>query len=131
MSQTSDKKPLALIIEDDPELGDIFAKALQMAGFETETIQDGRVAVVRLTASQPAIVVLDLHLPRVSGKEILRQIRAEEQLAKTRVILATADPLLAETMREEADLVLIKPISFQQLRHLASRLRPPDIVIGT
>jgi len=131
MSQTSDKKPLALIIEDDPELGDIFAKALQMAGFETETIQDGRVAVVRLTASQPAIVVLDLHLPRVSGKEILRQIRAEEQLAKTRVILATADPLLAETMREEADLVLIKPISFQQLRHLASRLRPPDIMIET
>lgn len=62
---------------------------------------------------------MDLHLPQVSGKDILTDIRANEHLTQTKVILATADPILAETLRPNADLVLIKPISFSQLRDLA------------
>jgi two-component system cell cycle response regulator DivK len=120
--------PLAFIIEDDQRLATIFANALQMAEFETEIIQDGKSALDRLAAAIPAIVVLDLHLPHISGRDILRQIRKDERLAKTRVILATADPLMAESLRGDADLVLLKPISFGQLRDLASRLRPPDII---
>jgi two-component system cell cycle response regulator DivK len=120
--------PLALIIEDDPKLATIFARALQMAEFDPEIAQDGKVALSRLAVTIPAVVVLDLHLPYVSGLEILRQIRADERLNQTHVILATADALMAENLRQEADLVLLKPISFSQLRDLASRLRPPDII---
>ncbi len=122
------KKPLAFVIEDEREQADIFANALQMAEFETEIIRDGSTALERLAVAVPALVVLDLHLPNVSGADILRQIRADDRLAKTRVILATADPQMAEILREECDLVLIKPVSFYQLRGLAARLRPPDSV---
>lgn len=119
--------PLALIIEDDPDLSVIFAQALQAAEFEAQVLQDGQVALAYLAKNQPVVVVLDLHLPHASGDDILHHIRSEGRLAQTRVIVATADPLMAESLRLEADLVLIKPISFTQLRDLAARLRPPDI----
>lgn len=121
------KRFLALIIEDDFDLASIFAGALRLAEYEVEIIQDGRLALERLAAMIPDIVVLDLHLPRVSGEDVLRHIRADRRLTDTRIMLATADPLLADNLREEADLVLIKPISFTQMRDLATRLRPRDV----
>jgi CheY-like chemotaxis protein len=112
----------ALIIEDDGDLALIFAQALQAAGFATGIVQDGHHALARLAVATPDIVVLDLHLPKVSGADILRQIRADERLAHTRVIVATADPRMAEMLEHQPDLVLLKPISFSQLRDLAARL---------
>ena len=120
------RNPFALIIEDDPKLAFIFAEAIQLADFETEIVRDGRAALDRLAVTRPAIVILDLHLPQLSGLDILTHIRADQRLAQTRVILATADALKAEHLRSEADLVLLKPISFHQLNALARRLRPPD-----
>jgi DNA-binding response OmpR family regulator len=117
-------KPLALIIEDDWKLADIFSLALRSAEFETEVVHDGAQARTRLAAVVPAIVVLDMHLPRVSGKEILSQIQADERFAQTRVIITTADALIAEDLRDDTDLVLLKPVSVTQLRDMASRLRP-------
>ncbi len=117
---------LALIIEDDEDLSVIFAQALQSAEYQTEIVRDGNAAIAWLTSTIPTVVVLDLHLPYISGRDILYQIRADARLTDTRVILTTADAHMAETLRAEADLVLIKPISFGQLRDLASRLRPPD-----
>ena len=88
--------PLALIIEDNKQLATIFAQTLQLAEFKTETIFDGTTSLARLAETIPALVILDLHLPGTSGEKILEQIRADTRLAKTRVILATADALLAE-----------------------------------
>ncbi len=116
--------PLALIIEDDPDAATIFSEALQAAGFETEIVRTGDKALKQLAVTTPDAVVLDLHLPHVSGTDILRQIRADARLAKTRMIIATADPRMAELLRDQTDLVLLKPISFSQLRDLAARLRP-------
>jgi DNA-binding response OmpR family regulator len=113
----------ALIIEDDEFLSEIFSKALQSAEFDTEIIRDGHLALTRLGETTPDVVVLDLHLPHVSGKNILRHIRSTPHLTNTRVMLATADPLTAEFLRDEANLVLIKPISFTQMRELALRLQ--------
>ena len=114
---------LALVIEDDPEQQKIFAKAVEMAGYTVERIGDGQEALQYLDNATPKLIILDLHLPRVSGDEILRRIRADERLANVNVILATADPLLADTLHDESDLILLKPISFIQLRDLATRLR--------
>ena len=125
----ADEKPLALIIEDDYDARMIFAAALAAAGYETEIIQDGNTALVRLSELTPAMIVLDLHLPHTSGRDILQYIRTNKQFAKTRVMLATADALLAESLRGQVDLVLLKPIDFRQLRDLSARLRPPDIVL--
>lgn len=113
-------KPLALIIEDDAQLSEIFTLTLQ-SNFETEAITDGAQAAERLKQVVPLLVILDLNLPGVSGSKILTQIREDERLAKTRVILATADDRQAEALDHKADIVLLKPISPFQLSTLAAR----------
>ena len=115
-------KPLALIIEDDPQLNTIMSITLQ-ADFEIETCANGNLGLERLQQTIPTVVVLDLNLPGAPGKEILRSIRADKRLSKTRVILTTADERQAETLQDEADIVLLKPVSPAQLRELALRLK--------
>ena len=115
-------KPLALIIEDDPQLNTIMSITLQ-ADFDIETYTDGTAGLSRLKHTIPNVVVLDLNLPGVPGREILQSIRSDERLSKTRIILTTADERQAETLRDEADIVLLKPVSPSQLKELALRLR--------
>jgi two-component system response regulator AdeR len=117
--------PFALIIEDEDDAATIFSAALQTGGFTTEIIRDGAVAQARLANVTPDVVILDLHLPRVKGTDVLHQILADERLAETRVIVVSADPRLADTLRDQVDLVLIKPIAFSHLRDLARRLVSP------
>jgi DNA-binding response OmpR family regulator len=92
------------------------------ADFELEACADGNAALGRLRQIVPEIVILDLNLPGTSGKEILTYLRADERLAKTRVILTTADDRQAETLNNDADIVLLKPVSPMQLRELTLRL---------
>jgi DNA-binding response OmpR family regulator len=125
IESTANKNPVALVIEDDDLLCEVATKALQMAEYQVETVKDGITAQNRLAEIAPAIVILDLHLPKVSGMELFHQIRSDDRLAETRVILATADPGNAQELEQEADIVLIKPYSFTQLRDFATRLRPP------
>ena len=115
-------KPLALIIEHNQDQNLVFTTALNQAGFETESILEGSTAQVRLTEVVPNVVVLDLHIPGVNGEVLLRQIRSDPRLVKVRVILATADAALATDLQSQADIVLLKPISFAQLSKLANRL---------
>jgi len=115
-------KQLAIIIEDDPQLNTIMSITLE-PDFEIETYTDGTVGLERLKGVVPGMVVLDLNLPGASGKTILKYIRADERLAKIRVILTTADERQAEYLRDDADIVLLKPVSPTQLRQLALRLR--------
>ncbi len=118
-------KYVALVIEDDEDLSYIFSKALQAVGFEVEPIRDGGKALARIAEGEPpALVVLDMHLPHLSGINVLRQIAAEPRLANTRVMVATADAVLADQVRDKADVVLVKPISFTQMSDLAARLVP-------
>ncbi|MDD2922467.1 MAG: response regulator [Anaerolineales bacterium] len=114
-------KPLALIVEDDPQLSQIFTLTLCEL-FETESITDGSLALTRLLEVVPHLVVLDINLPGASGAQILHFIRADARLNTTRVILATANIRQAEDLQDEADIVLLKPVSIGQLRDLAERL---------
>jgi len=114
--------PLVFIVEDDKKLSEIFSLTLQAAGLQTEQAADGATAMTRLADITPDLIILDLHLPNVAGPDILRYIRSSEHLANTRVILATADERLAETLDDQANLVLLKPVSPEQLKLLVSRL---------
>jgi CheY-like chemotaxis protein len=118
-------KPFALVIEDNEDQNLVFAKALEWAGFDTESIRDGAVAWKRLAEVVPEVIVLDLHLPGVDGEKLLGQIRDDRRLANTRVILATADALMASMLQNRADFVFVKPISFSQLNQLAGRIISP------
>lgn len=116
-----DAKPLAMIIEDSEDQNLVFTKAMELAGYATESILDGTRAQVRLKEALPELVILDLHIPGVNGGILLRQIRSDRRLEHMRVILATADAAMAAALETQADLVLLKPISFSQLTQLASR----------
>jgi len=117
----------ALIIEDDEDLASIFAEALHGVGFEVEHIADGRVARERLRGGMPPhLILLDMHLPHVSGAELLADIKNDERFNEAVIIITTADARMGETYGEVADFVLIKPISFVQLRDLTSRLKPRE-----
>lgn len=119
---------LAIIIEDDEDLAHIFAEALRSVGFTVEIAVDGQVAQERLkTGDLPYLILLDMHIPHISGGDLLTNtIRRDERLAKTIVIITTADARMGEAYTELADFVMIKPISFIQLRDLTSRLKPKE-----
>ena len=119
-----EKKPLGYIIEDYEDTVTIFQWALERAGYEVEVAKDGAVAQKRLTEITPDLIVLDLHMPHVTGDVLLQQIRSDERLSETRVFLATADANMAAQLRDQAELVLLKPISLAQLQELAERFRP-------
>ena len=117
---------LALIIEDDEDLASIFAEALRGVGFEVELVADGKSAQDRLNNGLPPfLILLDMHLPHVSGADLLTNIiKRDPRFAKTIVIITTADARMGEAYTEQVDFVMIKPISFVQLRDLTSRLKP-------
>ena len=115
-------QPLALIIEDDERLAEIFSIALTRDGFDTETILDGQAAFSRLCAAKPAVIILDLHLPNVSGQEILREIRADDRLVKTPVVVVTADLAAVQEVRGIADLILTKPFKVKMLQKAVARV---------
>lgn len=117
-------KPQALVIEDDDGLADIISAALKIAGYETTTIRHGNTASQKLAVLNPHLITLDLHLPGIGGKMLLRQIRNDNRLRNTYVMLITADARQAQSLQDEVTLVLVKPISYSQLNLLARRLLP-------
>jgi two-component system cell cycle response regulator DivK len=115
----------ALIIEDDEDLANIFAEALRGVGFEVEHVADGKSAQERLkNGNAPFIILLDMHLPHVSGAALLTTIKGDEKFAKSMIIITTADARMGDMYSDQVDFVLIKPISFVQLRDLTARLKP-------
>lgn len=116
-------KPFALIIEDEPEIAALFRFSLERAGYRTEIVLHGQIAVERLSNSQPDIVLLDLRLPVVSGVEILKIIRNDRRLDQTRIIVVSAHAYMVDGLPIEPDFTLLKPISVEQLSKLAARIR--------
>ncbi len=121
--QPESTQPLALVIEDNADQNLVFTMALNKAGYCTESLHNGTDAQQRLKEVVPHIVVLDLHLPDFDGNVLLAQIRSDKRLAKVNVILATADAAFADALQSQAELVLLKPVSFSQLSLLADRFK--------
>jgi len=124
-----ESKELALIIEDDLQTSEIFEAAISGAGYRTEVLRDGQAALDRLQRDQdpPYLIVLDMHLPHVSGDNILDYVVQDERLKDLRVIVASADAGLAELQqykKERNILIMLKPVSFAQLLQLSKRFLP-------
>ncbi|MBZ0281419.1 MAG: response regulator [Anaerolineae bacterium] len=115
--------PVILLIEDDSSLSQGIAEVIE---FETayipEIIQDGRAAIERLQGQAADMVLLDLHLPNVSGLEILAQMRADPRWKQTRIVVMTADVMRAKEAEAQADLVMLKPVRIDDIISLFSRL---------
>ena len=116
---------LALIIEDDEDLADIFAEALRGVGFEVDHAADGKIAQEKIRSETvPYLILLDMHLPHISGSELLTEINEDDRFSDTITIITTADARMGETYRDQVDFVMVKPISFVQLRDLSAGLKP-------
>ena len=115
-------RPTALVVEDDDKLATIFAQAMKTAGYDIQVAFDGQKAIAMLAHLEPSAIILDVHLPGASGEVVLNHIRNESRLKDAVVVLATADSLMADHLRDQSDFVLLKPVSFNQLRDLGVRI---------
>jgi DNA-binding response OmpR family regulator len=79
-----------LIVEDDRDIAELVAHALNKAGHETELLGSGDEALRRARASRPDLIVLDLMLPGVDGLEVCRALRANADTASIPIIMLTA-----------------------------------------
>ena len=120
------EKPFALIIEDERDIVALFRHVLDLAGYRTEIVLDGKVAMEQLSRTTPDIVLLDLGLPGLSGTEILVRMHADERLKKIPVVVITAFPHIAQALPVTPQLVLIKPVNIEQMSTLIQRICPTE-----
>lgn len=117
VSRTTDN-PAILIVEDDHDLGDLVTLILQTQGFTTRLIRDGGTAMRELNTDDPnvpQIILLDMHLPGVSGVEIMSYVKHDARYNETKLIVTTADLQLADRAQRVADHVCTKPYSIDEL----------------
>jgi two-component system LytT family response regulator len=116
-----DSELIALVVDDDEDQNIIFATALEQAGYVVKSARNGYEAREILAEIVPSMVILDLHMPGITGDVILKEIRTDPRLKHIRVIVATSDATFVSSLQFSAELVLLKPIGFSQLSQLASR----------
>lgn len=105
-----------LLVEDDPILGNGIEAGLRQAGFTVDWTRDGRSAQLALETTRYELVVLDLGLPRVSGMELLRQLRTRG--SDLPVLVLTARDTVRDRvsgLEAGADDYLIKPFDLSEL----------------
>jgi CheY-like chemotaxis protein len=113
-----------LIVEDDQDVAELYDRVLQAGGYATEITRTGEAALARLAVTVPHLVLLDLNLPpHVSGIDVLHHIRADPRLSSTRVIVITGHLDLADSVRDQADRLLLKPVDVNQLSEVVERFR--------
>ncbi len=83
--------PRILIVEDHPTMRGAMRLVLEEGGYRIDEASDGVEALRIVREDPPDLMFLDLHMPGMSGSEILGAIRAEPGAAATRVIVVTAD----------------------------------------
>ncbi|HLD28207.1 MAG TPA: response regulator [Patescibacteria group bacterium] len=69
------KKPKIILVEDEPELADMFGTALKTAGFEVEVVGDGLMALKKIRNEKPDLVLLDLVIPEMDGYAVLEKTK--------------------------------------------------------
>jgi DNA-binding response OmpR family regulator len=104
-----------LIVEDEVEQGRAVKEIMTYIGADTTLVHDGQVALDWLKQHVPDCVILDLHLPSVSGLDILKAIRADERLKGTRIFVVTADEERLSLAAQMADATLTKPYRVSEL----------------
>jgi CheY-like chemotaxis protein len=126
----SDK--LVLLIEDDEDIVNLFSLTIELVkGYVLETIFDGAAGLKRVGRQPiPGLVLLDLHLPHVSGDRILKQIRAREGWKDVPVVIISAYPesagkyLRGDPRLPRADQVFLKTdFSVDKLRSVLVQYR--------
>lgn len=125
--------PHILYVEDDPSHARLTMLSLESLGIEHRIhhVADGKEALDYLlrrgpyadpdTSPRPALVLLDLRLPKIDGQEVLRQIRQEEDLRYLPVVIlstSSAHRDIAAAYAARANSYLVKPVDFDQFNKM-------------
>lgn len=123
------KKPLILIVEDDLDLGSAVVEFLKDEGLDARLARDGDQAMRLVDSVRPAVLVLDLMMPRRDGFSVLRELRSDGRISSLPVIVVTAIFGLSErqyaTELGAADYIT-KPFQLDELLTRIVALLPAD-----
>ena len=111
-----ENKPVILIVEDDPLIAEFLVAKLEASGYRIQLATNGNEAISMAFSHCPALVLLDLGLPRQSGLDVLRALRARG--ARLPVLIATARDAVAERVAgldAGADDYIVKPYDLDEL----------------
>jgi len=118
-------KRTVLVAEDDEDILSLVSKRMRLDGYEVIEAQDGEEALALARERQPDIAVLDLGLPGLDGIDVIRQIRADDQLSGMIVVVLTARAQEGDVRRgfdAGADAYVRKPFSPTKLSESVSEL---------
>lgn len=107
-----------LVVDDEPDIIALVAYHLARAGYRVSTASTGTEALQAAREEHPALIVLDLMLPELSGFQVLERVRADEALTDVPVLMLTArreEPDRVQGLSLGADDYLVKPFSPQEL----------------
>lgn len=107
-----------LVVEDDPDIAALVAHKLRTAGHDVDMVGDGTAGLAAIRAQRPALVVLDWMIPGLDGIEVCEAVRADADLAATRILMLTAkaqESDLERAFRAGADEYVQKPFSTREL----------------
>ena len=74
-----------MLIEDEPDLIELFGSSLKSAGFQVESIESGEEALATIKEIKPDLVLLDLIIPKKDGYEVLKEIQCDQAVKNTLV----------------------------------------------
>jgi twitching motility two-component system response regulator PilH len=111
---TSSSSRKILIVEDDPQLRELYRNTLRTAGYIVAAVEDGADALRQIEYSTPALVVLDLALPRVDGRDVHRELKARPETCNIPVIIVTGTDM-ADVDAKQFAYVLRKPCDPERL----------------
>ena len=124
-------QPSILVVEDEDALATLLQYNLEKEGYRVSVAEDGEEALARVEESPPDLVILDWMLPKVSGIEVCRLIRARSESRNLPVIMLTARGEESDRIRgldTGADDYVAKPFSMTELtarvRAVLRRIRP-------
>jgi two-component system phosphate regulon response regulator PhoB len=109
---------LVLIVDDERDLRTLLDFNLRQAGWRTAQAESGAEALARARSLQPAVIVLDLNLPDVSGMDVCRLLRAEPETRDVPILMLTARGTESDRVQGlelGADDYLTKPFSVREL----------------
>ncbi len=124
MSLTKRDKQLFLVVEDFEDSRFMMRRLLELAGYSVLEASDGEQAVALAVQEQPALILMDLSLPKLDGLAATRQIRQHTDVSKIPIVAVSAHDSPAsrtEALAAGCDEYVTKPIDFDQLDRLLKR----------
>jgi CheY-like chemotaxis protein len=110
-----------LVVDDDPEIRDVVRWLLEDEGWTVETASDGRDALERAMQSRPALIVLDMGLPILSGEEVANRLRMYFPVPPPIVVVSADGRAGEKAARIGAAAYLHKPFDVDDLARLVRR----------